>query len=165
MKVRIGSIEEVYGLIPKVPELRQYYSLSYYETQLVGRRKLVLVAVESNQTLGFKVGYEVDRSAFYSWVGGVLPPFRRGGVAQALLEAQEAWVWSNSYHQLTVKTSAEFPAMQRFLERNSYDLYEVVGEELVYRKEQPNHGFNRTRESSGPAKPAWLIGRAGSPKR
>ena len=39
------------------------------------------------EPVGFKLGYRLDANAFYSAKGGVLPRFRRRGIARALLHA------------------------------------------------------------------------------
>jgi ribosomal protein S18 acetylase RimI-like enzyme len=46
---------------------------------------LLLVAYVEGEPAGFKVGYQEGRHTFYSAKGGVLPQYRRRGVARALL--------------------------------------------------------------------------------
>ncbi len=46
---------------------------------------LMLIAWHSDTPVGFKVGYRENRFTFYSAKGGVVPAFRRKGVATALL--------------------------------------------------------------------------------
>ncbi len=46
---------------------------------------LMLVAWHGTTPVGFKVGYRENRFIFYSAKGGVMPAFRRQGVATALL--------------------------------------------------------------------------------
>jgi len=48
---------------------------------------LMLVAQVNGKAAGFKVGYRLRSEAFYSAKGGVLPAYRREGVARALLYA------------------------------------------------------------------------------
>ena len=45
------------------------------------------VAWVEDQAAGFKLGYRLDADTFYSAKGGVLPSFRRRGIARALLHA------------------------------------------------------------------------------
>jgi GNAT superfamily N-acetyltransferase len=48
---------------------------------------LMLVARAGNQAAGFKVGYGLRDGVYYSAKGGVLPEFRRRGIARSLLYA------------------------------------------------------------------------------
>jgi ribosomal protein S18 acetylase RimI-like enzyme len=43
------------------------------------------LARADGEPVGFKLGYRLDAKAFYSAKGGVLPGFRRQGIARALL--------------------------------------------------------------------------------
>jgi ribosomal protein S18 acetylase RimI-like enzyme len=161
MRIRTGNIAEFYGFISKVPELNQNYPSRHYRTRLEGKVSLILIAETNSEICGFKVGYGIDDKTFYSWVGGVSPKYRRVGVAQALLDTQESWVWANDFRTIRVKTSLKYPAMIRFLESNEYKLHERIEDALLYSKHRPNKGFNRTPESSRPAKPGEFGGGAG----
>jgi len=46
---------------------------------------LILEALIDGEPIAFKIGYRESRHTFYSAKGGVMPPFRRRGVAVALL--------------------------------------------------------------------------------
>ncbi|MDA0378198.1 MAG: GNAT family N-acetyltransferase [Bacteroidetes bacterium] len=48
---------------------------------------MILEARVHGESAGFKVGYRENRFTFYSAKGGVLPAFRRRGIAVALLDA------------------------------------------------------------------------------
>jgi GNAT superfamily N-acetyltransferase len=86
----------------------------------VGKDYLALVYSADGHDLGFKLGYPESDDTFYSWLGGVSPQARGRGVAQALLEAQEARVRERGFSRLRVKSMNRFPAMLRLLVRNGY---------------------------------------------
>lgn len=46
---------------------------------------IMLLAYLNEKAVGFKVGYAESKSVFYSAKGGVLPPYRRRGIARWLL--------------------------------------------------------------------------------
>ena len=50
---------------------------------------VMLLAMVGGEAAGFKVGYAESRRTFYSAKGGVLPRFRRRGLARALLHRME----------------------------------------------------------------------------
>ncbi|WP_139248268.1 GNAT family N-acetyltransferase [Janthinobacterium lividum] len=58
----------------------------------------------------------------YSWLGGVLPAHRKSGLAQRVLEAQEAWASAHGFAAVTVKSMNRYPAMLRLLIRNGYQI-------------------------------------------
>ena len=90
------------------------------QARLNGRQPLILVAEQDGRLVGVKIGYRLSETCFYSWLGGVAPEGRRAGVAQALLEAQEAWVAGQGFEELRVKSRNRFPAMLRLLIKNGY---------------------------------------------
>lgn len=47
---------------------------------------MMLLAEFDGQPVGFKIGYRENRLVFYSAKGGVLEPFRRRGIAKALMD-------------------------------------------------------------------------------
>ena len=59
-------------------------------------------AEENNQLVGFKIAYATRSKRLYSWLGGVLPEYRRRGVGQALMDFQHAWAKERGY--LNVET-------------------------------------------------------------
>lgn len=70
--------------------------------------------------MAYKLGYALDSNTFYSWLGAVAPECRGQGIAQALLNAQEAWVKAHSYLAIKVKSMNRFPAMLSLLIKNDY---------------------------------------------
>jgi len=71
-----GEVDEAVALFRQIPEFVDPYPAGIYHSRLAGKLHRVLVAQAGGQPVGFKVGYE--RSGFfYSWMGGVLPDWRR----------------------------------------------------------------------------------------
>ena len=59
--------------------------LSFFERRLAGRHNsLILLGLIQRQPVGFALGYEIKPSTFYNWLIGVLPDFRRAGIASQL---------------------------------------------------------------------------------
>ncbi|WKE67170.1 GNAT family N-acetyltransferase [Gallaecimonas kandeliae] len=102
-----------------LPEFGGGRSVAQYRARFTGPH-LCLVALVDGVPAAFKLGYALDDTTFYSWLGGVLPPYRRQGLAQLLLEAQEAWAAGQGYGRIEVKSSGRFPAMLALLARNGY---------------------------------------------
>ncbi|HDI3023728.1 TPA: GNAT family N-acetyltransferase [Cronobacter turicensis] len=122
----------VYRLIPEFAGLHDAQTIR----ERIGERvACALVAYDGAQPVGFKLGYESAPGEFYSWLGGVVPAYRRDGVAQQLLETQECWAQENGYQRLYVKTRNQFRAMLMLLIRNGYQIIglEKKGEAADYR--------------------------------
>ncbi len=119
MRIRTASPEEIYALSLNIKEFQQPYPRTEFDRRLSNVRYLGLVA-ETDEVLGFKLGYQLDPYCFYSWLGGVVAPARGQGVASLLLQEQERWVAEQGYKVLRVKTRNRFPAMLRLLIKCGY---------------------------------------------
>ncbi len=58
----------------------------------------------SEQLVGFKAGYAHTRNRYYSWLGAVVPEYRRQGIASQLMASQHEWARKNGYE--SIETSA-----------------------------------------------------------
>lgn len=67
------------------------------------RKPMALTARDGDRVVGFKLGYERTREEFYSWLGGVLPDYRRRGIAAELLKRQHAWCVDTGYPTVTTE--------------------------------------------------------------
>ncbi|MFG0605750.1 GNAT family N-acetyltransferase [Vibrio mimicus] len=120
MLVREGSLNEVTQIVAQISEFAKSENEQSLQARLENKPNLVLVAENNGELLGFKIGYKLDSETFYSWFGGVAPAARGHGVAQRLLEVQEAWVLEQGYKRIKVKSRNQFPAMLRLLIKNGY---------------------------------------------
>ncbi|SDG68213.1 GNAT family N-acetyltransferase [Janthinobacterium sp. YR213] len=119
--IRPGSIAEAWHVLQAIPEFDQRRSLAQLQERLPASA-LVLIAEADGQPVGCKLGYAVEDGSLYSWLGGVLPAHRKTGLAQRLLEAQEAWASAHGFAAVTVKSMNRYPAMLRLLIRNGYQV-------------------------------------------
>lgn len=65
---------------------------------------LVLLATVDGVPAGFKIGYRENRLVFYSAKGGVLPAYRRRGIARVLLYDMMNRVAKNDYRRFAFDT-------------------------------------------------------------
>ncbi|MDO8047368.1 GNAT family N-acetyltransferase [Janthinobacterium sp. SUN211] len=119
--IRIGNIEEAWQVLQAIPEFDQRRSLAQLQERLPACA-LVLIAQADGQPVGCKLGYAAEDGSLYSWLGGVLPAHRKTGLAQRLLETQEAWASEHGFAAITVKSMNRYPAMLRLLIRNGYQI-------------------------------------------
>ncbi|MEO1053574.1 MAG: GNAT family N-acetyltransferase [Bacteroidota bacterium] len=127
IKVREASIAEVVSLSQLIPEFDNPYPESEYQSRMDGKASLILIAEIDNQPAGFKVGYDKynDRS-FYSWMGAVLPAFRKSGVALKLAQHQEEWARKSGYRCIRFKTRNYLKTMLIFALKNGFHITEVL---------------------------------------
>ncbi|MBN8589574.1 MAG: GNAT family N-acetyltransferase [Rhodothermia bacterium] len=64
----------------------------------------ILMAYAENLPVGFKVGYMGNEKVFYSAKGGVLPAYRRNGLARAMLHQMMEIARSRGYRAFVFDT-------------------------------------------------------------
>ena len=109
----------------QLPEFDTPYDEAKILEKINNKPYLNLIAFIDNLPAGFKLGYERD-GYFYSWLGGVLPKYRRNGVAKKLAEVQEKWALENGYETVTFKTRNRHKAMLIFALKNGFN---IIGHE------------------------------------
>lgn len=91
-----------------VDEIAPMNRLLFQEERLINsfaRDDLRLWVARSGGTpVGFKIGYRESRTVFYSAKGGVLPGYRRLGIARALLDEMARAVAADGYKRLAFDT-------------------------------------------------------------
>lgn len=97
----------------------------YFERRLQGRlNPLLLLAQLDRKPVGFAVGYENKPRTFYSWLIGVLPEYRRAGIASQLMEAMAAWAKDQGYHIIRFEAfNTQRPMLHLAISQN----YDIVG--------------------------------------
>ncbi len=130
IKIEEGTLETVVAISQKIPEFHHPHGLDVYESRLKNVPNIVLVAYVDNIPAGFKVGYERD-SYFYSWMGAILPAYRRLGLAKQLAEKQETWAKTNGYPHVTFKTRNRLKPMLLFAISRGFDIIEIQPKETI----------------------------------
>lgn len=65
---------------------------------------IALTADLNGKPVGFKIGYRANRVAFYSAKGGILPEFRKCGIARALLYRMQLEAAQEQFNQFYYDT-------------------------------------------------------------
>ncbi len=128
LQIREGSIEECLLLTDLIPEFQPaIYNAEDFHARLDPAPHLILIAESDGTPAGFKAGYQRDDDgSFYSWMGGVLPGFRRMAVASALAEAQETWAKKHGYTAVVFKTRNYLKSMLIFALKNGFHIAGVI---------------------------------------
>jgi len=131
--IRVGTIAECVAISKQIPEfVNGNYEEKTYEERLFNTRFLILVALDQETPVGFKVGYERDADgSFYTWLGGVLPAYRKLHIAQRLADQQEEWVIKEGFDTIVLKTRNCFKAMLVFALKNGFCIEKVEPKENI----------------------------------
>jgi len=116
------SATQVADLMRQIPEFNTPATADELLARLADKPGLLLWIWVEGELAGFKLGYALDADNFYSWLGGILPDFRRLGLAQQLLQYQESWAKDKGYREVSVKTLNRLAPMLGMLIRNSYQI-------------------------------------------
>ena len=99
-----------------------------------------IIAYNEREVVGFKIGYKYNETTFYSWIGGVLPNYRKRGIGKKLAEKQENIVKEKGYIKLRTKSMNRFKPMILMNVKNGFDIIQVYTNEkgqqkIVFEKE------------------------------
>ena len=73
-------------------------NLESFQRRFLGRHNILqLVALVDNRPVGFFLGFELKPRVFFAWFYGVLPAYRRQGIASQLMEAVHEWAHVHEY--------------------------------------------------------------------
>ena len=64
---------------------------------------LQMIARIKDQPVGFFMGFELKPTTFFAWFYGVLPDFRRQGIATQLMEAVHEWAREQEYESVRLE--------------------------------------------------------------
>lgn len=126
---RQGTLDDVVQVLHAVPEMQNHNLIQSILDRVSAKQYLAVVAYHGDQPVGCKLGYALNRDNFYSWLGGVVSKHRGQGIAQQLLNEQEAWARAAGFKHLQVKSMNRYPAMLHMLIKNGYQVcgYEDKG--------------------------------------
>ena len=117
--------EEAYQIYLQVPEFDDKYPFEKWQRRLNGNNPLCLIARAGNLPVGVKVGYH-EADYFYSWIGGVVPAWRRGGIAKMLADEQESLLRQQGIRRIRMKTRNRFKPMLLFALSSGFNIIESI---------------------------------------
>lgn len=133
-KIEEASLEEALALLEQLPEFDQLKPFDHYRQILASRSQLILSARHKQKVVGCKLGYDrFEDGSFYSWLGGVLPAYRKSGVAKKLAGYQEEWARTQGFKSIKFKTQNRHKAMLLFAIKNGFSIYNVKSKDELER--------------------------------
>ncbi len=112
-------IADLYSQVFKPPR-----DVEFFKRRFVGRHNvLLLVAAVEERAIGFFVGFELKPDVYFAWLFGVLPDYRRQGIASQMLDAVHAWVAEQQdYAAIRVECHNQHRPMLHLCIQHSYDI-------------------------------------------
>lgn len=94
-----------------------------FERRFRGRYNVLqLVARVDDRPVGFFLGFELKPTVFFSWFYGVLPDYRRQGIASQLMDAVHAWAKQNDYESIRFECHNQHRPMLHLAIALGYDI-------------------------------------------
>jgi len=104
---------------------RPQQTQDFFARRFLGRYNLALMfATLDERPVGFISGFELKPTTYYTWLCGVVPEYRRLGVANQLMEAMESWALEHDYNCLRMECHNRHREVLRMAIELEYD---VVG--------------------------------------
>ena len=114
----IPLITQLYGQI-----YRPAKDAAFFHRRFLGRYNgLRMIASLDELPVGFFLGFELKPSVYFSWLYGVLPEFRRKGIASQLMDAVHTWVGDHGYASLRFECQNEHRPMLHLAIAQEYNL-------------------------------------------
>lgn len=121
---RKGSVDEALFVLNRIPELSGGFTKLFLEQRL-SADGLILVACIDDLPVACKIGYNrYNNDTWYSWLGGVVPEYRKLGIATTLLSELEKWMCMTNFNRIVFKTRRKHFKMKNWAEKNGFTLIE-----------------------------------------
>ncbi len=114
----LSTIADLYNQIFRPPR-----DVDSFHRRFRGRYNVLqLLARIGDRNVGFFIGFELKPSVYFAWFYGVLPDFRRQGIASQLMEAVHSWAQQNEYESIRFECHNQHRAMLHLAIALQYDI-------------------------------------------
>src|SRR5947209_2279408 len=98
----------------------------FFNRRYLGRYNVLqMVARVEDRPVGFFTGFELKPSVFFAWFYGVLPDYRRQGIATQLMEAVHDWARLHDYEAIRFECYNQHRPMLHLAITLEYDILGV----------------------------------------
>lgn len=88
-----------------------------------------ILAFYQNSLVGFKIGYELNETTFYSWLGGIKAEFRGYHIASKMMQIQHSWCRAKGYKTIQTKTMNRWKKMLVLNIKSGFDIVQLLTNE------------------------------------
>jgi GNAT superfamily N-acetyltransferase len=114
----LPTIVQLYNQIFRPPR-----DMDSFRRRFRGRyNELRLVARLGDRPVGFFLGFELKPTVYFAWFYGVVPEFRRQGIASQLMDAVHSWARQHEYESLRFECHNQHRPMLHLAIALEYDI-------------------------------------------
>jgi len=114
----LPTVVQLYNQIFRPPR-----DLDSFQRRFRGRYNILqLMARLGQRPVGFFLGFELKPLVFFAWFYGVLPEFRRQGIASQMMDAVHSWAVQNDYESLRFECHNQHRPMLHLAIALGYDI-------------------------------------------
>ena len=127
-----NELDKVVEVLNHLPE----FDTVFYKKKLLDRllkyESIILIAEYAGKPIACKVAYNrYFDGSIYSWLGGVLPPYRKQGIALLLQEKLETEARKRFFRSIRMKTRNQHVDMLRFALKHGFQICGFQEKELL----------------------------------
>lgn len=98
---------------------------AFFKRRFLGRENVLnLIAEVDGRPVGFSTGFELKPTTWFNWLIGVLPDYRRQGIASQLTLAEQSWAAEHGYQYLRMECHNQHRPILHLVISHGFD---VVG--------------------------------------
>jgi GNAT superfamily N-acetyltransferase len=114
----LPAVVQLYNQIFRPPR-----DMDSFRRRFRGRyNELRLVARLGDRPVGFFLGFELKPTVYFAWFYGVVPEFRRQGIASQLMDAVHSWARQHEYESLRFECHNQHRPMLHLAIALEYDI-------------------------------------------
>ena len=114
----LPAIVKLYNLIFRPPRDEEAFHRRY-----LGRHNILqMIARVGDRPVGFFLGFELKPTVFFAWFYGVVPEFRRQGIASQLMDAVHSWARLHEYESIRFECHNQHRPMLHLAIAKEYDI-------------------------------------------
>lgn len=120
-EIGVDDLHKALKVLNEIPEFDEYFIPDSIKKRIVNKQTIFLIAEFAGKVIGCKIAYNrYYDGSIYSWLGGVLPIYRRQGVATALQKELERLALKRFFNSIKMKTRNTHSEMLRFAIKQDY---------------------------------------------
>lgn len=132
IEILTATPECIAAMIGGLPEFTLKNTSADIVERVAGKENSIFVARVGGADAGFVVCYEDNDGAYYNWLMGVLPTYRRTGVGRAMMKHFAESALSVNLNLLRVKSMNRYPSMLQLLVDTGFYIVGVTDGKITF---------------------------------
>ena len=121
--IRMEELSIAVEILNHIPEFDAIFYLQQLQRRIGKAEHIIIIAEFAGKPIGCKIAYNrYFDGSIYSWLGGVLLPYRNQGVATELLKKLEEEARRKLFVSVRMKTRNKHKSMLRFALQHDFQI-------------------------------------------